>query len=59
MRHLHAAATFFVFALSTIAAFTPMPVPAKGALLMLAFWLIGANVGCLLAEESPEKRKDR
>lgn len=49
MRHLQAAATTTVLALSVIASFAPMPTPLKGALLMLAFWLIGAKVGCLLA----------
>ena len=52
MRHLQAAATATVFALSVIASFTPIPVPAKGALMMLAFWLIGAKVGCILADEA-------
>lgn len=51
MRHLQAAATTTVFALSVIASFTPAPVPLKGALLMLAFWLAGANFGCILAGE--------
>lgn len=52
MRHLQAAATATVIALSVIASFTPMPVPLKGALMMFAFWLIGANVGCMLASEA-------
>ena len=51
MRHLQAAATATVFALSIIASFTPMPVPLKGALMMFAFWLIGAKVGCILADD--------
>ena len=50
MWHLQSAATATVFALSVIASFTPIPVPLKGALMMLAFWLIGANVGCILAD---------
>lgn len=50
MRHLQAAASATVIALSVIASFTPMPIPLKGALMMLAFWLIGANVGCFLAD---------
>ena len=52
MRHLQAAATATVIALSVIASFTPMPVPLKGALMMVAFWLIGANVCCMLASEA-------
>lgn len=52
MRHLCAAATATVFALSAIASFTPMPAPLKRALMMLAFWLIGAKVGCILADEA-------
>lgn len=52
MRHLQAAATATVFALNVIASFTPMPVPLMGALMMLAFWLVGANAGCILAGEA-------
>lgn len=54
MRHLQAAAIATVLALNVIASFTPIPIPLKGALLMFAFWLIGANVGCLLAEKRVE-----
>lgn len=54
MRHLQAAVTATVLALNVIASFTPMPIPLKGALLMFAFWLIGANVGCILAEKRVE-----
>lgn len=50
MRHLQAAATAAVLALSAIASLTPMPAPLKGALMMFAFWLIGAKVGCILAD---------
>lgn len=52
MRHLQAAATATVLSLNVIASFTPMPSPLKGAFMMLAFWLIGANVGCMLASEA-------
>lgn len=50
MRHLQTAAVFTVLDLSVIALFTSMPVPLKGALMMLAFWMIGANFGCFLAD---------
>ena len=52
MRHMQAAATATVLALSVITSFTPVPVPLKGALMMLAFWLAGANAGCILAGEA-------
>lgn len=53
MRHLQAAATATVLTLSVIASFTPAPVPLKGALMMFAFWLTGANVGSALGKRGP------
>lgn len=50
MKHLQTAAIFFTFGLSTIAFASPMPNPLKGAILLAAFWLAGANIGCIIAD---------
>lgn len=45
MRSLQMAISSTVIAMNVIAMSAPIPIPIKGAIVLLAFWITGANIG--------------